>query len=56
MERKLTDQEIARREKLKLVERPYPDKFETTHTISEARLLEDGTKNVAIAAITVANA
>ena len=49
MERKLTDQEIARREKLKLVERPYPDKFETTHTISEARLLEDGTKNVAIA-------
>ena len=49
MERKLTDQELARREKLKLVERPYPDKFETTHTISEARVLEDGTKNVAIA-------
>ena len=49
MERKLTDQELARREKLKLVDRPYPDKYETTHTISEARALEDGTKDVAIA-------
>ena len=49
MERKLTDQELARREKLKLVERPYPDKYEVTHSIKEARLLEDGTKNVAIA-------
>ena len=49
MERKLTDQEIARREKLKLVDRPYPEKYETTHTIAQARLLEDGTKNVAIA-------
>ena len=49
MERKLTDQELARREKLKLVDRPYPDKYETTHTISEARSLEDGTKDVAIA-------
>ena len=49
MERKLTDQEIARREKLKLVERPYPEKYETTHTIAQARLLEDGTKDVAIA-------
>ena len=49
MERKLTDQEIARREKLKLVEKAYPDKYETTHTLAEARLLEDGTKNVSIA-------
>ena len=49
MERKLTDQEIARREKLKLVERPYQDKYETTHSIKEARLLEDGTKDVSIA-------
>ena len=31
--RELSEQEIVRREKLKLVERPYPDKYETTHTI-----------------------
>ena len=47
--REFTDQELARREKLKMVERPYPDKYETTHTISEARDLPDGTKNVSIA-------
>ena len=49
MERKLSEQELVRREKLKSVERPYPDKYETTHTISEARNLPDGTKNVSIA-------
>ena len=49
MERKLSEQEIVRREKLKQVERPYPDKYEATHTITEARELEDGTKNVSIA-------
>ena len=49
MERKLSEQEIVRREKLKLVERPYPDKYETTHTITEARELADGTENVSIA-------
>lgn len=49
MERKLSEQEVVRREKLKTIERPYPDKYATTHTISEARLLSDGTKDVAIA-------
>ena len=49
MERKLSEQEIVRREKLKLVERPYPDKFDNTHTISEARQLADGTTDVRIA-------
>ena len=49
MERKLSEQEIVRREKLKNIERPYPDKYETTHTISEARKLADGTENVSIA-------
>ena len=49
MERKLSEQELVRREKLKSIERPYPDKYETTHTISEARNLPDGTKNVSIA-------
>ena len=47
--RNFSEQELVRREKLKSVERPYPDKYETTHTISEARLLPDGTKNVSIA-------
>ncbi len=47
--RELSEQEIIRREKLKNVERPYPDKYETTHTISEARELADGTSNVSIA-------
>ena len=47
--RELTEQEIVRREKLKSVERPYPDKYETTHTILEARNLPDGTKDVSIA-------
>jgi lysyl-tRNA synthetase class 2 len=49
MERKLSEQEIVRREKLKLVERPYPDKFDNTHSISEARQLADGTTDVKIA-------
>lgn len=49
MERKLSEQELVRREKLNNISMPYPDKYETTHTISEARTLEDGTKNVSIA-------
>ena len=47
--RELSEQEVVRREKLKLVERPYPDKYETTHTIKEARELADGTTDVSIA-------
>ncbi len=47
--RQLSEQEIVRREKLKQVERPYPDKYDITHTISEARNLPDGTKDVSIA-------
>ncbi len=49
MEKKLSEQEIVRREKLKLVERPYPDKYNATHSISEARELADGTTDVCIA-------
>ena len=47
--REFTDQELARREKLKSIVKPYPDKYNTTHTISEARVLPDGTKDVSIA-------
>ena len=48
----LTEQEIVRREKLEEISKvcnPYPDRFERTHTLKEARLLEDGVTNVAIA-------
>lgn len=49
MERNYSEQELVRREKLKLISRAYPDKYDLTHTIKEARNLEDGTKNVKIA-------
>lgn len=48
----LTEQEIVRREKLKEIENicnPYPDKYERTHTLKEAKTLSDGTTNVKIA-------
>ena len=50
--RELTDQEIVRREKLEEISKytnPYPEKFETTHFLKEARNLSDGTKGVSIA-------
>ena len=47
--REFTEQELVRREKIKLVERPYPEKYDTTHTISEALNIVDGTKGVRIA-------
>ena len=49
---KLSEQELVRRQKLdeiRKVTNPYPDKYERTHKISEARELEDGTKDVRIA-------
>ena len=48
----LSEQELVRREKLDNIKKicnPYPSKFETTHTIKDARELEDGTKDVKIA-------
>ena len=50
--RELSEQELVRREKLNEIRKtcnPYPDKYEITHTISEARQLADGTENVSIA-------
>ena len=47
--RELSEQEIVRREKLKEIKNPYPAKYERTHTLKEAKLLEDGTKNVSVA-------
>ena len=50
--REYTDQELARRNKLadiKEVTNPYPERFDVTNSILEARELEDGTDNVRIA-------
>ncbi len=49
--RKLTEQEIVRREKLEEIKKvcnPYPDSFKRTHTLKEARTLDDGTTNVRV--------
>ena len=49
---KLSEQELVRRQKLEEISKvcnPYPDKFDRTHSIAEARELEDGTKDVRIA-------
>ena len=49
--RELSEQEVIRREKLEEIKKvcnPYPAKFERTHTLSEAKELEDGTKDVKV--------
>ncbi len=50
--RELTEQERIRREKLESIREftnPYPDKYERTHSLKEAKNLPDGTKDVKIA-------
>ena len=47
--REFSEQEIVRREKLKNIENPYPERFETNYDLKEAKLLEDGTNNVRVA-------
>ena len=50
--RELTDQELSRRNKLieiANITNPYPEKYDVTNTLLEARNLEDGTKNIRIA-------
>ncbi len=47
-----TEQELVRREKLKEISKeynPYPEKYEVTHDLKEARKLNDGEENVKIA-------
>ena len=49
--RELSEQEIIRREKLEEIRKecnPYPAKYERTHTLTEAKNLEDGTKDVKV--------
>ncbi len=49
--RQLSEQELVRRDKLKEISEycnPYPEKFVRTHTLSEAKELVDGTKDVSV--------
>ena len=46
MERQFSEQEQVRRDKLEEIKNywnPYPERYEVTHKIKDARLLEDGT-------------
>ena len=48
----LTEQEIVRRGKLDNIKEycnPYPEKYERTHTLKDAKTLNDGTQDVKIA-------
>ena len=47
--REITEQEQVRRDKLKEIKHPYPERYETNYTLKEAMKLEDGTENVKIA-------
>lgn len=50
--RELTEQEQIRRDKLKEISKvcnPYPDRYERTHLLKDARELEDGTTDVSVA-------
>lgn len=47
-----SEQELVRREKLESIKEfcnPYPDRYEVTHKLKDARNLEDGTNDVSIA-------
>ena len=49
--RELTEQEKVRREKLNEIAKvcnPYPDSFKRTHTLKEAKMLDDGTTDVSV--------
>lgn len=48
-----TEQELVRINKLDVIREycnPYPEKYNVTHKLKDAKLLEDGTENVAVAA------
>ena len=52
MKENLSEQEIVRREKLKEISKfcnTYPDKYDRTHTLKEAKTLNDGESEVRIA-------
>ena len=47
--RELSEQELVRREKLKNIANPYPDRYEVNYELSEAQKLEDGVTGVRVA-------
>ena len=47
--RELSEQELVRREKLKNIANPYPDRYEVNYELSEASKLEDGVTGVRVA-------
>lgn len=50
--REYNEQELVRREKLLKIREytnPYPERYEKTHSLREARILDDGTKDVCLA-------
>jgi len=50
--REFTEQELIRREKVDKIREycnPYPERFEITHELNEAKVLEDGVNNVSVA-------
>lgn len=49
MNRNFTEQELVRREKLKNIKNPYPERFETNYEIKDAINLADETKDVKVA-------
>ena len=46
--KELNDQEVVRREKLKKIEKPYPERYEITHSLEEASKLADGINDVSV--------
>ena len=47
--RELSEQEIVRREKLKNIKQPYPERFEVNYELCDASQLEDGVSGVRVA-------
>ncbi len=49
MERTFTEQELVRREKLKNIKNPYPEKYEINYELKDASVLPDETTGVRVA-------
>lgn len=47
--RELSEQELVRREKLRNIKNPYPERYEVTYELCDAALLEDGVTGVRVA-------
>jgi len=47
--RELSEQEIIRREKIKNIKQPYPERYEINYELCDASELEDGVTDVRVA-------